>query len=190
MLSSYKSSTNLSFQTLCSVPTSLQPIYPSRHCAQFQQVFNQSILPDIVLSSYKSSTNLSFQTLCSVPTSLRPIYPSRHCAQFLQVFNQSIRALIFTEKTRKDPRIPEKTRKDPKRPEKIRKDPKRRTYLYREDPKRRTYLDREDPKRRTYLYREDPKRYPKRPKKTRKDIFIVNVSEWKMTRVMLIVFEH
>ena len=78
---------------LCSdraFPTRLQPIYPSRHCAQVLQVFNQSILPDIVLSSYKSSTNLPFQTLCSVPTSLQPIYPSRHCAQFLQVFNQSI----------------------------------------------------------------------------------------------------
>ena len=81
------------------------------------------------------------------------------------------RALIFTEKTRKDP----------KRPEKNRKDPKRRTYLYREDPKRRTYLYREDPKR--------SEKTTKRPKKTRKDIFIVDVSEWKMTRVMLIVFE-
>ena len=106
------------------------------------------------------------------------------------------------------PRRPEKTRKDPKRRTYLyREDPKRRTYLYREDPKRRTYLYREDPKRRTYLYREDPKRpektpektrkdtrkdpkrHPKRPKKTRKDIFIVDVSEWKMTRVMLIVFE-
>ena len=86
----YKSSTNLFFQTLCSVPTSLQPIYSSRHCVQFLQVFNQSILPDIVFSSYKSSTNLFFQTLCSVPTNLQPIYSSRHCAQFLQIFNQSI----------------------------------------------------------------------------------------------------
>ena len=62
----------------------------SRHCAQFLQVFNQHIHPDIVLSSYKSSTNISIQTLCSVPTSLQPTYPSRHCAQFLQVFNQHI----------------------------------------------------------------------------------------------------
>ena len=97
------------------------------------------------------------------------------------IFKNSInyRALIFTEKTRKDPRRPEKTRKDPKR----------RTYLYREDPKRRTYLYREDSKR-PEKTRKDPKRHPKRPKKTRKDIFIVDVSEWKMTRVMVIVFEH
>ena len=61
------SSTILSFHTLCSVPKSLQPIYPSRHCAQtrrYLQVFNQSILPDIVLKqdvNYKSLTTLSFQ---------------------------------------------------------------------------------------------------------------------------------
>ena len=77
-------------------------------------------------------------------------------------------ALIYTDKTRKDPRRPEKTRKDPKR----------RTYLYREDPKRDTYLYREDP-RRPEKTRKDPKRHPKRPKKTRKDIFIFDVSEWK-----------
>ena len=35
-----------------------------------------------------------------------------------------------------------------------------------------------------------PRRPEKTPEKTRKDIFIVDVSEWKMTRVMLIVFEH
>ena len=98
----YKSSTNLSFQTLCSdktLSTSLQPIYPSRHCAQtrrYLQVFNQSILLDIVLRqdvTYKSSTNPSFQTLCSVPTTLQPIYPSRHYAKtrrYQQVLNQSI----------------------------------------------------------------------------------------------------
>ena len=93
---SFTSETILSFQTLCSGPTSLQPIYPSRHCAQVLQVFNQSILPDIVLTSYNSSTNLSFYTLCSdkvLPTSLKPIYPSKHCVQTLHdllVLNQSI----------------------------------------------------------------------------------------------------
>ena len=70
----------------------------------------------------------------------------------------NITALIYTEKTQKDPRRPEKTRKDPKR----------RTYLYREDPKRRTYLYREDPKR-PEKTRKDPKRHPKRPEKTQKD---------------------
>ena len=73
-------------------------------------------------------------------------------------------ALIYTEKTRKDALIyTEKTRKDPRRPEKTRKDPKR--------PEKT---------------RKDTRKDPKRP---RKDIFIVDVSEWKMTRVMLIVFE-
>ena len=75
----YKSSTNLSLQTSCSdmtLPTSLQPIYPSRHLRQrrYLQVFNQSILLDISDKdvTYKSSTNLSFQTLYSdktLPTS-------------------------------------------------------------------------------------------------------------------------
>ena len=86
------------------------------------------------------------------------------------------------------PRRPEKTREDPKRLEKTRKDPKRpeKTHLF---IPRRPEKTREDPKR-LEKTRKDPKRHPKRPKKTRKDIFIVDVSEWKMTRVMLIVFEH
>ena len=104
-----------------------------------------------------------------------------HLNFFFHYF-RSFWALIFTEKTRKDPRRPEKTRKDPKR----------HTYLYREDPKRRTYLYRDDPKR-PEKTRRDPKRPEKTPEKTQKDPkrhFIVDVSEWKMTRVMLIVLEH
>ena len=88
-------------------------------------------------------------------------------------------ALIYTEKTRKDPRRPEKTRKDALiYTEKTRKDALIYTEKTREDPKRPEKT------------RKDPKRHPKGPKKTRKDILIVDVSEWKMTRVMLIVFEH
>ena len=70
----YKSSTNLYFQRLCLVPTLLQPIYSSRHCAQtrrYPHVFSQSLLPDIVLRqdvTYESSTNLSFQTFYSDKT--------------------------------------------------------------------------------------------------------------------------
>ena len=87
-------------------------------------------------------------------------------------------ALIFTEKTRKDPRRPEKT----ERPEKNRKD----AFIYTEKTRKDALIY-------TEKTRKDP-RNPKRPEKTRKDTrkdnFIVDVSEWKMTRVMLIVFEH
>ena len=72
------------------------------------------------------------------------------------------------------PRRPEKTREDPKRPEK--------THLFIPRRPEKTHLF--IPKR-PEKTREDPKRPPKRPK-----IFIVDVSEWEMTRVMLIVFEH
>ena len=112
-------------------------------------------------------------------------------------FNQP--ALLYTEKTRKDPTRPEKTRKDPTRPEKTRKDAliytektRKDALIYsektRKDPKRpkKTRKDvRKDPKR-PEKTRKDPKRRPKRPKKTRKDIFIVDVSGWKMTRIMLL----
>ena len=94
-------------------------------------------------------------------------------------------ALLYTEKTRKDPRRPEKTRKDPKRPEKTRKDALIYTEKTRKDALIYTEKTRKDP-RRPEKTRKDPKRHPKRPKKTRKDIFIVDVSEWKMTRVMLL----
>ena len=98
-------------------------------------------------------------------------------------------ALIYTEKTRKDPKRPEKTHLFiPKRPEKthlfIPKRPEK-THLF--IPKR-PEKTREDPKR-LEKTRKDPKRHPKRPK-TRKDIFIVDVTSVEMTRVMLIVFEH
>ena len=47
-------------------------------------------------------------------------------------YTATLSALLYTEKTRKDPRRPEKTRKDPKRPEKTpektQKDPKRHFY--------------------------------------------------------------
>ena len=83
------------------------------------------------------------------------------------------------------PRRPEKTREDPKRPEKTQKDPKRpeKTHLFipRRPEKTHLFIPRRPEKT-----RKDPKRHPKRPKKTRKDIFIVDVSELKMTRVMLL----
>ena len=86
---------------------------------------------------------------------------------------------------REDPKRPEKTQKDPKRPEKthlvIPRRPEK-THLF---IPRRPGKTREDPKR-SEKTRKDPKRHPKRPKQTRKDIFNVDVSELKMTRVMLL----
>ena len=83
------------------------------------------------------------------------------------------------------PKRPEKTRKDLKRPDKTHLLIPRRsekTHLF---IPRRPEKTREDPKR-PEKTRKDPIRHPKRLKKTRKDIFIVEVSEWKMTRLMLL----
>ena len=82
-----------------------------------------------------------------------------------QTLNFNFRALIFTEKTRKDPRRPEKTRKDPKRPEKthlfIPRRPEK-THLF---IPRRPEKTREDPKR-PEKTQKDTRKDPKRPEKT------------------------
>ena len=90
---------------------------------------------------------------------LLAVSPSSICVRYLlAVSASSIWALIFTEKTRKDPRKPEKTRKDPERPEK--------THLFIPRRPEKTHLF---IRRRPEKTRKNPKRPEKTPGKTPKD---------------------
>ena len=106
----------------------------------------------------KISTASSFDAIVAVVVVfLRCCHLSRYVGRFLLQY----RALIFTEKTRKDPRRPEKTRKDPKRPEK--------TLIYTEKTRKDALIYTEKTRKDPRKTRKDPKRPEKTPEKTQKD---------------------